>query len=240
MFDIEPLFNKVYTSKEGKKLKEWIKKYSNPNESAIVSVRSNYYGDLIEFYINEATDFIENKCYDSCYYDLTIQRDRILINGTPQGYKYSPLTPVVFLGCIFISIKIADYGYKGFDKAKTDILRMMKNISADIYYDFMENVLEQKEMPSQHEKRPIIYSGKRPGRKVCSLKDCLLVKDDKFIEEMRMMLNSLPDGPTKAEYINKLKKNGELLKFPSFMALKNEKMIDLSESAWNNAMSQYR
>jgi len=195
-------------------------------------------------YIFECTSPSDGKEYHPNIY-LFIGRDisritvsefmKDAIDSAPQGTTYT------FCEESIKTIDLTQY-YTSSEKllSECETLRVIDTSTSDINnYSFTSKHI--RHLDDEKKESVTETKAKTKGRPTTSLKDCMLVEDkDALYNEMKTELSKLPDGPTKANYINELRKSGKLSKFPSFRALVNAGMIDLSESAWNNAMSRYR
>lgn len=144
MFDETHLDGRIKNSFYYVGLRKWIEKHYKSRELEAVKDRSNFYGDIADFYIDEAAFLIERCHTELKKHDLEIDGRCIHIVDTTEGYEYYPLTPIVFWGCTYIALTVCVWRYKGFDKAKEDIIHAMRLLDPIVYSEFKKDVLEFK------------------------------------------------------------------------------------------------
>lgn len=106
------------------------------------------------------------------------------------------------------------------------------------------NFLKKMANPEQFVKKEVVKSvpiKSKTGRKKVSVLDCIVSENkEEILAKMKAEMPKLPNGPSQAGYLNKLKMDEVLSNFPSFNALKEEELITVSKTAWNNAIKVYR
>ena len=226
---------------------EWIDKHSDKKELILVEKNGkgkwNY---CHEYYLEEAANYIVQSA-SSTPEQTKLGKSGIdfLKNGRSATYIYRPLKEFPFLCMVYTLYTFSDTYMYDFEKMERAFAYLQCYYNKKFHeficqlYRLKQNQITRNNDKSEIKHIPVKRSS--AGRPTDVLEKCIK-SDDKqsVIKEMKRELDKLPDGPTKAKYINSLVENGTLSKFPSHSALQTAGLITLTKTPWNNATQPYR
>lgn len=224
---------------------EWTDKHSDKHELELAEKNGKgKWNSCHEYYLEEAACFIVQSA-SSTPKDVKFGKNGIdfIKNGRPATYAYHPLKALPFLCMVHTLYTFSDKYMYDFEK-REKLFAYLQCYYNKEFHGFIGQFYTIKQSGRTMKiPQPKSIAAKRPsaGNQKHAVEKCIKLEDkQRVIEEMKKELDKLPDGPSKALYIDSLVQNGTLSKFPSHQAFVDAGLITLTKTPWDNATRPFR